>query len=133
MRTRYQVDRQAAAVALKTGMPTPGHAAAEAGLAADEAGHEAGHEDQARAARRRRERVQHEAEPYPDEVPDVDRFDVGELGKLHTQAVDVPEGYPPMRLVDAEQFRRGPAAAGHAANSPGYAAPGRPVPVPSAT
>src|SRR6266700_2243293 len=53
MRTRYQVDRQAAAVALKTGMPTPGHAAAEAGLAADEAGHEAGHEDPPRRVTRR--------------------------------------------------------------------------------
>lgn len=35
--------------------------------------------------------------------------------------------------MDAEQSRRPPAVAGHAADSPGYGPPGEAVPIPSAT
>jgi hypothetical protein len=107
------------------GAATPAHSAAEAEVS------EAGGDEE--TAGRLRERIQHEADPYLHEAPEVDCLDVSELGKFRTEAVDVPAGYPPMRPVTAEQFRRGPATAGHAANSPGYAPPGRPVPVPSAT
>jgi len=92
----------------------------------DAAGEAQGGED---AKQRRRERVQHEVDPYLHEAPEVDCVDVP---KAYNQAVDVPEGYPPLRPVHAEQFRRGPVTADHAAYSPGYAAPGRPVPVPAA-
>ena len=63
----------------------------------------------------------------------MDELDCAELGKRYSQAVDVAEGYPAMRPVHAEQFRRGPATAGHAANSPAYGPPGQAMPVPSAT
>jgi hypothetical protein len=129
MLSTWEAERQwqARALALKAEAVTPAHSAAEGAMDADEA------EDGEDAKRRRRERVQHEADPYLHEAPEVDCVDVAEAGKLRIEAVDVPVGYPPMRLVDAEQFRRGPATAGHAADSPGYAPPGRPVPVPSAT
>lgn len=122
MLTTYQMDRQFAAQALKAEALTPQHSAAEAAQEADEAGR----------AERRRQRVQHEADPYLHEadLPEVAHAD---LPKAFNQAVDVPEGYPPMRPVHAEQFRRGPVAAGHEANSPGYAPPGHAVPIPSAT
>jgi hypothetical protein len=122
MLSRWEVDRQfaARALALKAEALTPAHAAAEGAVEAE------GDED----AKRRRRRVQHEAEPYPIEVPEVDCAD---LGKRYREAFDTPDGYPPMRLVDAEQFRRGPATAGHAADSPGYGPPGQAVPVPSVT
>ena len=57
-----------------------------------------------------------------------------DVGKMYQDALDMPAnpGYPAMRPVNPEMFRRGPVAAGEAAYSPGYAAPGRAVPVPSA-
>lgn len=125
MRTPSQVDRLFAerAAAVKAGVPaslTPQHAAAEAAQEADGTD----------AAEQRRRRVQHEADPYPVDVPEVAEVDLADLGKRFTQAVDTPGGYPPMRPVSAEDFRRRPATAGHAAYSPGYEQPGRPVPVP---
>jgi hypothetical protein len=122
MLTRSQVDRQFAAQALMAEALTPQHSAAEAAQGADEAGD----------ARRRRERIQHEADPYlhEDDLPEVAHVD---LPKAFDQAVNIPEGYPPLRPVHAEQFRRRPVAAGHAADSPGYGAPGQAVPIPSAT
>ena len=125
MRTPSQVDRLFAerAAAVKAEVPaslTPRHSAAEAAVNAEDD----------KEAERRRERVQHLAEPYPVEVPEVDCAD---LGKRYREAFDTPDGYPPMHLVRAEEFRRAPIAADHAANSPGYAPPGRAVPVPSAT
>jgi hypothetical protein len=126
MLTRAEIDRKFAQKA--PGAVTPAHSAAEAGQESDEAGTR--DED---AKRRLRERVQHEADPYLHEAPEVDCLDVSELGKFRTEAVDVPAGYPPMRPIDAEQFRRGSATAGHAAYSPGYETPGRPVRIPSAS
>lgn len=126
MRTRSEVDRlfTARTIALKGDVPaglTPQHSAAEAAVDAD------GDED----AERLRRRIQHEADPYlhEDDLPEVAHAD---LPKAFDQAVNVPEGYPPMRPVHAEDFRRAPATAGHAAYSPGYKQPGRAVPVPSA-
>jgi hypothetical protein len=124
MLSRWEKDRQfaARALALKAGALTPQHSAAEAAVDADAEGDN--------DADRLRRRIQHEAEPYPIEVPEVDCAD---LGKRYREAFDTPDGYPPMRMVDAEQFRRRPVAAGHAADSPGYGPPGQAVPVPSAT
>ena len=129
MLSRWETDRQYAtrAAALKAEALTPAHAAAEGAVEA---------EDGEDAKRRRRERIQHEVDPvdpggpYLHEVPEIAHADVP---KAFNQAVDVPEGYPPLRPVHAEQFRRGPATEGHAAYSPGYGAPGQAVPVPSAT
>jgi hypothetical protein len=125
MLSRAEIDRKFAqqAQVLKSGTPTPAHAAAEAAVDAEDG----------EGAVRRRERIQHEVDsvdPYLHDAPEVAHAD---LPKAFDQAVNVPEGYPPMRPMHAEQFRRGPATAGHAADSPGYAPLGRPVPVPSAT
>ncbi len=119
MLTRYQVDRQFAAQALKAEALTPQHSAAEAGM------------DDEETARRRRDRVQHEADPYlhEEDLPEVAHAD---LPKAFDQAVDVPSGYPAMRPVCAEEFRRGPLTAGQEAYSAGYG-PGQAFPVPSAT
>lgn len=110
-------------------LPTPGHSAA---AAANEYAHD---NAEAAEAQRRRARVQHEVDPYPDEAPGVDEVDLAELGKRYNQAFEggTPEDYPPMRPVRAEQFRRAPATAEHAACSAAYENPGRPVPVPSET
>jgi len=48
-------------------------------------------EDGEDAKRRRRERVQHEVDPYLHEAPKVDHAD---LGKRFSQAGSVPDGYP---------------------------------------
>jgi len=119
MLTRYQVDRQFAAQALKAEALTPQHSAAEAAVSAE------GDEG---AKRSLRERIQHEADPYlhEDDLPEVAQAD---LPKAFDQAVNVPEGYPPMRPVRAEDFRRGPLT-GHAAYGAGYE-PGRPVSIPA--
>jgi hypothetical protein len=84
-------------------------------------------EDQAEEARRR---VEHEADPYLHEAPEVAEAD---LGKRFSQAFDVPSGYPAPGRVDPEAFRRGPIVAGEAAYGVGYASSARPMPVPSAT
>jgi hypothetical protein len=120
MLTPAQIDKKFAARALKAEALTPGHSAAEGAVGAD---------DDAEQLRRR---VQHEADPYlhEDDLPEVARAD---LGKRYNEAFDVPSGYPPMRTVDAEQFRRGPITVGEAAYSPAYSQPGRAVPVPTAT
>ena len=125
MLSKTEIDRKFAARVrvLKTGTVTPLHSAAEAGLDAE------GTDD----AEVRRDRVQHEADPYLHEAPRVAEVDLAELDKAYRQAFDTPSGYPPMRPVDAEQFRRPLVTAGHEANSPGYAPPGQAVPVPSAT
>jgi hypothetical protein len=119
----YEIDRRCAGLALKAGAPTPGHSAAEGAVGADSVTDD---------AERRRRRVQHEADPYADpaEVPEVAHAD---LAKRFDQAYDTPDGYPRLRPVHPEQFRRGPITGGEAAYSPGYEAPARPVPVPSAT
>ncbi len=119
MLTRSQIDRT---FALKAEAVTPLHAAAAAGLDARDADE----------AERRRQRVQHEADPYlhEDDLPEVAHAD---LSKAFNQAVDVPEGYPPMRPVRAEEFRRGPLTAGQEAYSPGNGPPGQAMPIPSAT
>lgn len=75
-------------------------------------------------ARRRRERIQHEVDPvgpYLHEAPEVDHVDLAELAKAYNQAIDTPEGYPPMRPVTAEQFRTRPAAPGQAMPVPAAA------------
>ena len=89
-------------------------------------------EDQDGLARRRREHVQHEVDPYMHEAPEVAHLDVG---KLYRQALDVPAhpDFPAPGPISPEAFRRGPVDAGEAAYSPGYAPPGQAVPVPSAT
>jgi hypothetical protein len=117
MRTRAEIDRFCDGLALKAGAPTPGHSAAEGAVGADP-----GEDD----AERRRRRVQHEADPYPDpaEVPEVAHAD---LGKRYDQTADEACGYPPfVPVVNAEEFRKGPVTAGHAAYSPGYEVPARP-------
>ena len=122
MLTPSEIDKKFARRALKAAEAlTPAHAAAEAGMNADGT-------DGASEAERRRDRVQHEADPYLHEAPEVDHLDCAEVAKRFNQAFDTPDGYPAMRPVAAEQFRRPPATAGH-----GYGPPGRPVPVPSAT
>ena len=126
MKTRAAIDqmwdRQALKAAQAARSLTPGHAAAEGALDAD---------DENERARRRRERVQHEVDPYMHEAPEVASFDVG---KMYRDGLDMPAnpGYPAMRPVSPEAFRRGPVIAGEAAYSAGYAVPGRAVPVPSA-
>jgi hypothetical protein len=77
---------------------TPAHSAAEAAMGTGD------DDDEAEAAKRLRRRVQHEADLYPPEVPEVAHAD---LGKLYRQAVNVPEGYPPFGHVNPEAFRRG--------------------------
>lgn len=125
MLTKSQIDKKFAEQALKAEALTPQHSAAEAGLDAEDT-------EGPGEAERRRERVQHLAEPYPPDLPEVDELDCAEMGKRYRQAADTPVGYPSMGSVDPERFRRGPLA-GHAALSPGYEQPGRPVAVPSAT
>lgn len=107
---------------LKTGAPTPGHSAAEGAVCADDP-------DEADPAERHRLRIQHQADPCA-EPADIPEVDVAELGKRYSQAFDAPAGYPQPHRMDPEEFRRPPVTSGHAAYSPGYASPGRPVPVP---
>jgi hypothetical protein len=123
MLTRAEIDLKFARQAAEA--VTPAHSAAEAEVS------EAGADEE--TACRLRERIQHEADPVDPYLHDAPEVAHADLPKVFDQAVDVPSGYPPLRPVHAEQFRRGPATAGHAADSPGYAPPGRPVPVPSAT
>jgi hypothetical protein len=122
MLTPYEIDRRCAELALKTGAPTPGHVAAEGAVDGQEPDE----------AEQRRLRFQHLADPLaePAEVPEVA---VADLDKAYRdgQAFQPPAGYPEPRRVSAEEFRRGPLAAGHAAYSAAYEAPGRPVPVAS--
>lgn len=99
--------------AVKGDAVTPQHAAAQAAQAADEAGPD--------EAERRRQRVQHLADPYPADLPEVDEVDLAEVGKRYNQAYDTPAGYPAMRPVRAEQFRQG------------RVTPGQPMPVPRET
>lgn len=109
--------------------PTPGHSAAAAAIeyARDNA--------EAAEAERRRARVQHEVDPCLHEAPGVPEVDLAEVGKAYRDGFEVefPADCPPVRRMSAEEFRRAPAAAGHAADSPGSAPPARPVPVPSGT
>jgi hypothetical protein len=78
-------------------------------------------------AERRRERVQHEAEPYPDDVPEVVQAD---LDKAFRQAPDVAAGYPPMAPPpSADMFRR-PLVSGHASPGVDYEPPSVSVHVP---
>lgn len=102
---------------------TPRHSAAAAGL---EAG-DGEDDDEAEEVRRR---VQHQAEPYPPDAPEVVHAD---LDKAYRQAFDAPTGYPGMARVSPEAFRRGPIAAGEAAYGIDYDVSARPVPVPSGT
>jgi len=116
MLTKSQIDKKFAGRALTPKMevpapPTPGHSAAEGAV-------EAGTGEDAK--RRHRERIQHEVDPVDPYLHDAPEVAHADLPKAYDQAVDVPEGYPPLRPVHAEQFRRAPATA-----------PGRPVPVPS--
>jgi hypothetical protein len=127
--SRYEIDRKfdrQARLAKAARPPTPAHAAAEAAneYAADDA--------EAAEAGRRREHVQHEVDPIPQEMPEVAGFDVS---KMYRDALDMPghPGYPAARPVSAESFRRGPVVAGEAAYSPGYQPAGQPVPVPAST
>jgi hypothetical protein len=123
MLTTYQLDRRYAEQALKAGTPTPGHAAAEAAV-------EAGDQEGAEEARRRRLRVQHEADPCtePAELPEVTEAD---LGKRFTQAFDNnAAGYPPMTPPpSAEMFRR-PLTRGQASPGADYEPPSVSVHVP---
>jgi hypothetical protein len=109
-----EVDQAYARQALKAaGTLTPAHAAAEGAV-------EAAGEDE--EARRRREHVQHEADPYPPEAPEVDCAD---LGTRYGQAYDpTAAGYPAPAPVSPEQFRRAPLTTGEAAYSAGYEPPG---------
>jgi hypothetical protein len=69
VRIPLEIDQMYTRRALKAaGSLTPGHAAAESTV-------EAADEDE--LARRRREHVQHEAEPYPDDAPEVAHADLG--------------------------------------------------------
>lgn len=126
MLTPYEIEQRIAqrAQMSKAEALTPAHSAAEAAMGTGD------DDDEAEAAERLRRRIQHEADLYPPEVPEVAHAD---LGKLYRQAVNVPEGYPPFGHVNPEAFRRGPITGGEAAYSPGYDPAARPVPVPSAT
>jgi len=95
---------------LKTGAPTPGHAAAEGAVCADDP-------DETDLAERRRLGIQHEADPYPAEAPEVARAD---LGKVHGGLYTFPPDYPVPDQVDVTDFQRPPLAAGHQVLSPGY-------------
>jgi hypothetical protein len=114
MRTRLEVDRAYDRQALKSGQVpplTPGHTAAAAAV-------EAGTEDE--VARRHREHVQHEVDPYLHEAPEVAHLD---LRKAYRDAVDLPvnPGYPaPGPMGNWGDFRREPLVSDHAAYSPGY-------------
>jgi len=119
MLTRGELDQryEERARVLKAQAVTPQHSACEAAEDAD-------------AAERRRRRVQHEADPYPVEAPEVVEAD---LDKVYRQASDAPTGYPPMvPVVSPEDFRKGPITADHAAYGPGYQPPAYGAPVPSA-
>jgi len=109
-----EIDRMCAERALKAAQNlTPGHTLAEAAV-------EVADEDD--DARRRRERVQHEADPYAGEFPAL--AGTG-LGKRYTQAYDPAEaGYPVPASISPERFRRGPLTTGEAAYSVGYEPPG---------
>jgi hypothetical protein len=123
MLTRFQVVRLAAerARVLKAEALTPLHAASEAM-------HDAGGDDE---AERRRRRVQHEADPYPVEAPEVA---VADLDKAFRQASDVATGYPPMAPpLSADMFRRGPVTSGEASYGADYDVPGWSVRVPRGT
>lgn len=92
--------------------PTPEHtrSAAEMADGEDDGEHAAGE------ARRRRERVQHLADPYPAAAePDMDKG----LGDAYLPAAD----YPQPAAVSPEDFRRGAVRAGYDALSPGYQPP----------
>lgn len=54
-----------------------------------------------------------------------------DLDKAYGQAYSTPSGYPQLRRISAEEFRRGPITAGRAANAVNYDPP-RPWAVPSA-
>jgi hypothetical protein len=108
---------------LKVTVPTPAHSEA---MAANEYG--AGQEEIAEAERLRR-RVQHEVDPEP-EAAEVAEADVDKV--FRQAAGGVPTGYPPLRQVSAEEFRRGPVTAGHATYGVNYDLSARPAPVPSA-
>jgi hypothetical protein len=122
MLTPGEIDRIIEQRALKAEALTPAHSAAEAAMG--------GEDDDEGQAEELRRRIQHQAEPYPLEVPEVAEAD---LGKRYSQAWDAPSGYPPLRQVSAEEFRRGPVTAGEAAYGVNYEPPARPVAVPSAT
>jgi hypothetical protein len=127
--SRHEIDRKfdEQSRLSKTAQPlTPGHAAAEA------ANEYAAANEEAAEAERRRRRIQHEVDPYLHEAPEVASFDVG---KVYRDALNVPEhpDFPAPGPVNPEMFRRGPVVAGESAYSPGYAAPGQAVPVPSVT
>jgi hypothetical protein len=88
MKTPLEIDRIWNQQALKTAQSlTPGHAAAEAAVEAA---------DQDELARRRREHIQHEVDPIPQEPPEVASFDVG---KMYRDALSVPANpdYPAPR------------------------------------
>lgn len=113
-----RLERQARERAVKAAALTPQHAAAEAAMDCD------GDEGQAEEVR---ERIRHQAEPEPVDAPEVVHAD---LDKMFRDAANAPSGYPPFGHVNAEAFRRGPITADHAAYSPAYDPPARPVPVP---
>jgi hypothetical protein len=108
---------------LKAEALTPQHSAAEAATDAQAVAD----------AERRRRRVQHEVDPYPDDTAEAVEAVEPDLDKRYRQAQDTPTGYPPLGPVSPEVFRRGPVTADHAAYSAGYDSTARPVPVPSAT
>lgn len=108
----------------KAEVPTPSHSEARAAVEYAE------DQEEIAEAERRRRRVQHEVDPYPEDVPEVVHAD---LDKVFRQAEGgVPAGYPPMRQVSAEEFRRGPITVGESAYSPAYDSTARLVPVPPA-
>lgn len=91
------------ALALKAAQPpTPGHSAAAAATEyADDVAENA-------EAQRRRSRVQHEATPYAGDDDDAACVAEPDVDKRLRDAADSPSGYPPLRQVSAEEFRRGP-------------------------
>jgi len=113
MKIPLEIDQMYARQALKAAQVlTPAHAAAEGAV-------EAAVEDE--LARRRREHVQHEADPVPPEAPEVAEV---RLGKRFTQAYDPTEaGYPVPATISPDQFRRGPVTTGQASYSAGYEPP----------
>jgi hypothetical protein len=96
--------------ALKGGL-TPQHSAAEAALDVPD-----DDEDQAEEARRR---VQHEADPYPADAPEVHDG----LGKAYRDAVPGPGNFPVPSPVDMTGFQRPPLTAGQPAASPDWEPP----------
>jgi hypothetical protein len=110
--SRYEIAaaelRKAAQARARAGV-TPAHASAAASLAACEGDGDGQAED----AERRRDRVQHLADPYPDDS----------AAKAYRDAYEVPADYPQPVRVSPEDFRRGPVRPGHDAPSPGYDPP----------